>query len=222
MSNTSDYRQQLDQIETQMRPNDRKYFQDLQLYLLTKNLVRSDEQALTLELLTMGQDFLDASQHGETATEFFGNEPVALANALLAELPRSTRWQQLQFIGILVLISWFFLLLGAGTTTGLQINWLLLILVPFIEIMAIELIFKIMNHHVYDAQPHSTLQYVLVSGVTLATIALIVGLTISVPHFAPWSVSLLPNPWGILVQICQLIICLGLLGFVLIKKRRRQ
>ena len=61
---------QLNQLEHQLTLSDAQYFHDLRLYLLTKELFRSNEKAITRQLLTMLQDFLDASQHGETASQF--------------------------------------------------------------------------------------------------------------------------------------------------------
>lgn len=101
MNKTDNYQEQLNRLEQQLPPSDAQYFQDLRRYLLTKDLFKSNEQILTQQLLTMLQDFLDASHHGETAPQFFGNNPAALADDILAELPRNNRRQQFQFIGLL-------------------------------------------------------------------------------------------------------------------------
>ena len=212
---------QLNQLEQQLTLSDAQYFQDLRLYLLTKELFGSNEKAITRQLLTMLQDFLDASQHGETASQFFGNDPAGLADALLAELPRNSRWQQIHFVGLLILISWFFVILNANTATGFRLNWLLLFAAPLVEIIAIALIFKIMNHAIYaDITPfkQETVPVVLI---TTLTLIMLIGLFLVTPRFGSWVFIFLPNPWGIGLQIIQAIITVSWFGYSLLSNRRQ-
>ncbi|ALO05115.1 hypothetical protein N7X57_12930 [Lactiplantibacillus paraplantarum] len=212
MNKTDNYQEQLNRLEQQLPPSDAQYFQDLRRYLLTKDLFKSNEQILTQQLLTMLQDFLDASHHGETAPQFFGNNPAALADDILAELPRNNRRQQFQFIGLLVLISWFFILLNAGTATGIRLNWLLLFAIPLVEITAILIIFKIMNHAIYTANTPFKQETLPVVLVTTLTLIILIGCLLIAPRFSSWAFIFLPNPWGLGIQITQLFITLSWLG----------
>ena len=221
MTKTDQYRQTLNQLEQQLTPNDAQYFQALRHYLLTKNLFKNNEATLTLQLLTMLQDFLDASQHGETAIEFFGEHPTELADNILAELPQNNRWQQLKLISELVLISWFFILMNAGTADGIQLNWLLFLIIPLIEISAVLLMFKIMNRALRTTI--KSLKHTIVPGLVITTLALIliIALMLNATHLGHWSFVTIPNPWGMMIQIGQLLVTLGWLGYSWLIHRHR-
>jgi len=215
MTKTNEYRKSLNELQALLPPNDYQYFDKLRQYLLTQNLF-ADEEAINLQLLTMLQDLRDAEQDGLDAETFSGNTPAAMANAILAELPRPNWRQQFQFIALLVFISWFFILLNSSVNTGLNLNLFTFLAVPVIEIIAISLIFKIFHHAVYTKQHHfqsTTLPLLLVCSIT---VILIIVVFLFAEKLSINYLITIPNPWGLIIQALLCLITLSLLAAALV------
>ena len=81
------YRDQTNQLIQSLSKNDQQYFEDLQLYLVTKKAFSRDELAIQKSLYTMAQDLVDASKDGISASNFFGKKPKNMADEMLTHMP---------------------------------------------------------------------------------------------------------------------------------------
>ncbi|WP_427910834.1 hypothetical protein ABUE38_00695 [Pediococcus parvulus] len=149
MKKANQYQQEINQLKTQLNSSDSRYFEKLQTYILSQNIFYNDE-TINLQLLSMLQDLIDAEKDNSDATELFGNDPQSMANEILAQLPKPKLRDQLSMSTLVIAISWFFLLLSStSTTSGIIINLWAYILAPFLELITISLILKILHKSVY-------------------------------------------------------------------------
>lgn len=215
MTKANEYRETLNKLQAQLPPDDYQYFDKLRQYLLTKNLF-ANEDAINLQLLTMLQDLRDAEKDGLTAEAFFGSTPDVMANAILTELPRTNWRQQFKFIALLIFISWFFILLNSGVENGLNLNLFTFLIVPIIEIIAIALIFRVFHHSIYTQRKHfqsTTLPLFLICSIAMATIVFVFSIA---DRLSFNYLLVVPNPWGLIIQILLFLITLGSLGTTLV------
>ena len=108
------YRDQTNQLIQSLSKNDQQYFEDLQLYLVTKKAFSRDELAIQKSLYTMAQDLVDASKDGISASSFFGKKPKKMADEMLTQMPKISLRERFELIGIVVGISWLYLFLSGG------------------------------------------------------------------------------------------------------------
>lgn len=173
---------------------DLKYFDDLQVYMTTKNLF-FNEEVIYSQLLSMIQDLLDANEDNINAESFFGNNPKTMAHEILSELPHPRLRDQGSFISLIIGISWFCLLLsGQNDSHGMQLNSLAFILVPLIEIGMTFLFIKLLHYSVY--QRHQSIFYLL-SGLLFVIGTLLIVIIVRVPSMG-FSI-LIPSPWNIYI-----------------------
>ncbi|WP_179395481.1 hypothetical protein [Lacticaseibacillus absianus] len=194
------YRDEMTQLEAQLTPSDRAYFSDLRVYASARALWVS-EIALNQALLSMMRDLLEAEAAGETAVQLFGDDPKAMADAVIGQLPRP-RLRDTAALGLIVIsLSWFFLLLSGGTATaaGMRLSMMAVVLTPLIEGGLIVAAFAVIRAATY---PHSRwLATRYGAGLTIGTLvvvglAALVAVYIGLPQV--WSV-LIPVPWNFVV-----------------------
>lgn len=114
----------LDTLQRQLTSANRAWFSRLRLFMWLQGWAR-DRSAVASQLLAMMQDLLDAQRDGACAESFFGQEPKAMAKAILRELPLLPVLTWLRIGGSLIWFSWFAaLLLAAGRQPGLPIRGL--------------------------------------------------------------------------------------------------
>lgn len=194
MSKSKHYLNEINHLKQKLNPIDLKYFDDLQVYMTTKNLF-FNEEVIYSQLLSMIQDLLDANEDNINAESFFGNNPKTMAHEILSELPHPRLRDQGSFISLIIGISWFCLLLsGQNDSHGMQLNSLAFILVPLIEIGMTFLFIKLLHYSVY--QRHQSIFYLL-SGLLFVIGTLLIVIIVRVPSMG-FSI-LIPSPWNIYI-----------------------
>ncbi|PMD69824.1 hypothetical protein [Companilactobacillus nuruki] len=194
MNKSKHYLNEINHLKQKLNPIDLKYFDDLQVYMTTKNLF-FNEEVIYSQLLSMIQDLLDANEDNINAESFFGNNPKTMAHEILSELPHPRLRDQGSFISLIIGISWFCLLLsGQNDSHGMQLNSLAFILVPLIEIGMTFLFIKLLHYSVY--QRHQSIFYLL-SGLLFVIGTLLIVIIVRVPSMG-FSI-LIPSPWNIYI-----------------------
>lgn len=194
MNKSKHYLNEINHLKQKLNPIDLKYFDDLQVYMTTKNLF-FNEEVIYSQLLSMIQDLLDANEDNINAESFFGNNPKAMAHEILNELPHPRLRDQGSFISLIIGISWFCLLLsGQNDSHGIQLNSLAFILVPLIEIGMTFLFMKLLHYSVY--QRHRSIFYLL-SGLLFVIGTFLIVIIVRVPSIG-FSI-LIPSPWNIYI-----------------------
>ncbi|KRL12399.1 hypothetical protein [Schleiferilactobacillus perolens] len=88
-------------LREQLTPANKKYYEDLLLYMRTKEILK-DDAVIEQELLTILTDIIAAQQDGVSAVDYFGKQPQETADDILAEVP--THWfSVLKMIGSVLL-----------------------------------------------------------------------------------------------------------------------
>lgn len=194
MNKSKHYLNEINHLKQKLNQIDLKYFDDLQVYMTTKNLF-FNEEVIYSQLLSMIQDLLDANEDNINAESFFGNNPKTMAHEILSELPHPRLRDQGSFISLIIGISWFCLLLsGQNDSHGMQLNSLAFILVPLIEIGMTFLFIKLLHYSVY--QRHQSIFYLL-SGLLFVIGTLLIVIIVRVPSMG-FSI-LIPSPWNIYI-----------------------
>ncbi|HAJ53598.1 MAG TPA: hypothetical protein DCL56_02710, partial [Lactobacillus sp.] len=73
-------------LRSQLTPTNKKYYEDLLLYMRTKSVLK-DSKTIEQELLTILTDILAAQKDGIEAVDYFGKQPQETADDILAEVP---------------------------------------------------------------------------------------------------------------------------------------
>lgn len=73
-------------LREQLTPDNKKYYEDLLLYMRTRALLK-DSAVIEQELLTILTDIIAAQQDGVAAVDYFGKQPQETADDILAEIP---------------------------------------------------------------------------------------------------------------------------------------
>lgn len=222
MKKANQYQQEINQLKTQLNSSDSRYFEKLQTYILSKNIFYNDE-TINLQLLSMLQDLIDAEKDNSDATELFGNDPQSMANEILAQLPKPKLRDQLSMSTLVIAISWFFLLLSStSTTSGIIINLWAFILAPFLELITISLILKILHKSVYSKSA-SFFQSVLPKISIAILFLLCVGLILLVNNLLIIGPTItLPTPWNFFLQGFILIATLSYFFYTLTKQKHKK
>ncbi|MFC6182127.1 hypothetical protein [Lactiplantibacillus daowaiensis] len=219
MNRTKHYRDAMNQTIAQLTPTDQQYFDQLGTYLATASFTL-DETAINLQLLSMAQDLLNAERTGQDASQFFGQQPQAMADAILVQLPKSRLRDQLKFMILLILISWAGLLMASpNSATGLKLNYLAALLVPIIEILTIIVLFQLLHHTTY---PHWSpkMTKLIISCVAGLIWTISVALLLVCLFFLPTTYQLLiPTPWNNVILGGIGLLAIGYLGFTIFSQR---
>lgn len=219
MTNNQQTLTQINQLKQRLAANDQRYFDDLQLYLSTAGLFYNETQ-LNQQLLNMLLDLRDANADGQSAIDFFGNDPQTMSNEIIKQLPTPKLRDQLSFISIIIGITWLFqLLYSRNTAAGMHLNIIALVIVPIIEVLAIMLIFRVLHHSVYVAPNRKWLGYVQTALIFSVTVGLMLAFTNLIP--LGWTL-LIPSPWNNLLLTLIAIIATGTLVFVLSRYQHRK
>ncbi|QMU08296.1 DUF1129 domain-containing protein [Levilactobacillus suantsaii] len=188
----------INQLKRQLSPADRKYIDDLQVYLNTATVFYSNAP-INAQLLAMLQDLLNANQDGLNAAEWFGHDPQSMADEILRQFPQPQWRAKLRdlagFVALIIGISWFSLLLSSQKTPqGLQLNLLAFVGVPIVELIVIGVAFKLLHRTTYQNAHsffHRHLPVILMGLIFLLGVAAIL-----VTSLSPIGVTyILPTPW---------------------------
>lgn len=113
------YREKLNQLEDQLTPTNKDYFDDLRMYMSFGGLL-VDEGELNAQLYQMATDLIAAQADGITAVDFFGNDPKGLADSLLANTTKADIKTKLSLVGSVVGVLWLINLISDFSSSGVM------------------------------------------------------------------------------------------------------
>ncbi|HIW71743.1 MAG TPA: hypothetical protein H9875_03860 [Candidatus Levilactobacillus faecigallinarum] len=183
---------QLNTLQRRLTPADSRYFDALRTYCTTQRLF-SNEVAINTQLLSMLQDLLDAEKDGTDAPTFFGNDPEAMATALLAQLPPAPWRDRFGLIGVIIGITWLSVLMSSPqTTAGMVLYVTPFIVMPIFETVIILLFMRLL--HITAFRQRQWLPNVILVAVFLIGVAAYLLCTAWQP-LTRWTVTV-PEPWN--------------------------
>lgn len=208
------YRTKLNQLETQLTPENQVYFADLRGYMLFGGLFL-DEGELNLQLYQMATDLLEAQRDGVTAAAFFGKQPQLLADQLLANTKKASIPALFGLAALVVGILW-----GINLVTAFSQNGVLRVSVPqylldgVIGVVGVSLLFLILQRSFYSAKK-SQLSFVRrVIPAMVVFLLVIAGQLATGLLLIDDGVIRLPYPWDLLLLG---VIVISLLVWLLLK-----
>lgn len=102
---STDLIKQNNELRKQLNPENKKYYEDILVYIRVNLTKEEQTEEILLEIL---QAILDAQKDGVSAQAFFGKNPKEISDAILAELPNESEkyWSKLFFIFFLILLQY--------------------------------------------------------------------------------------------------------------------
>lgn len=189
-------------LREKLNDTNKTYYEQLLLYIRTTGLFYDDYEVETL-LLQILQDILSAQEDGQSAADFFGNNPQDAANELIEQLGKASGKEMFKMIGLIFGISSFFSVISALSTPKAGINGLVLLLNAVLSVLIIEAAFFLIHKSAYKKIVKGKLSSFLL--LWLGAV-LIIGLFIVILIFTPaWSTIYLPNSVALLLLALLLI-----------------
>ncbi|WP_240353374.1 MULTISPECIES: DUF1129 family protein [Cohnella] len=96
-----------------MSPENRRYYEDMVVYIRSSRLQEAKSEELLLEI---AQHLSEAQARGRTARDVFGDDPEAYCKELVAQLPKMKGLSALQFHLVVpwITLTWFFFVQAAA------------------------------------------------------------------------------------------------------------
>ena len=140
-----EYRDATNKILKQFNEENKTYFEELRSYLLISSLLY-DETSMNEQIYSIVQDLLEAQKNGESAINFFGNQPKSIADEILKHSKLSSWKERFQLIGIIVGITWAFSFISDFSNYGpVTINPLKYLLLTLLAVLMVGATFKVMK-----------------------------------------------------------------------------
>lgn len=140
-----EYRDATNKILKQFNEENKTYFEELRSYLLISSLLY-DETSMNEQIYSIVQDLLEAQKNGESAINFFGNQPKSIADEILKHSKLSSWKERFQLIGIIVGITWTFSFISDFSNYGpVTINPLKYLLLTLLAVLMVGATFKVMK-----------------------------------------------------------------------------
>lgn len=205
MNTNKDYLDAMNQLKKVLGPADQDYFEKLRGYMGMSSLLK-DEKAINQQLYQMHLDFMNAQEDGLSAEEFFGNDPKAMADQLLEEIPRTSFKTFFQYVGIVAVIIWGTRFLSDFSESApVVINPALYIFDLVLVFSLIVMLFKLIQVSVYRKAADKKFDWLEIIGATLVFIFYIIIYLTSdrfIPVILPFTVS---RPWSLFLFVMVLL-----------------
>lgn len=209
--------EQNNQLREKLREENKKYYEQLLVYIRSAGLFYDDYEVENL-LLQILQDIISAQEDGQSAEEFFGKSPQLAADELIHNLGKSSRKEILKLAGLIFGISSFFELLSALASPDRGINLLVLIIYGLLSFLFVEIVFFIIHKSIYTKIIRGKVASFLF---TWLICSLMIGSFILIEIFIPPLLTVyLSNYLGIFI-ISILLIGSVILAFIRSKKDGR-
>lgn len=209
--------EQNNQLREKLREENKKYYEQLLVYIRSAGLFYDDYEIENL-LLQILQDIISAQEDGQSAEEFFGKSPQLAADELIHNLGKSSRKEILKLAGLVFGISSFFELLSALASPDKGINLLVLIIYGLLSFLFVEIVFFIIHKSIYTKIIRGKVASFLF---TWLIFSLMIGSFILIEIFIPPLLTVyLSNYLGIFI-ISILLIGSVILAFIRSKKDGR-
>ncbi|WP_416354028.1 hypothetical protein ACNAN0_04910 [Agrilactobacillus fermenti] len=148
--NSDFYREAYQKIDAQLNPKNRKYFDQLSDYLVSAGITYDETQ-----LYDLAQDLQQAEANGETAETYFGHDPKAMADGILANTKPTSKRDLWQLLGIIVIIMSAFVFINTLADAGpLKIEPLHYLLIDTFMVVFIWLVFQTFKHFAFVKKAH--------------------------------------------------------------------
>lgn len=203
-------------LETSFTPENQEYFKKLRSYLNAASFFY-DEKEVKSQIYQLAVDLHDAQSHGETAVEYFGDDPKGMANQLIKGFKKESKVRLFKFVGGMVLLTWFaFLITTFQNEDTLTINLWQYLVLGVASTVLIFSFFLMLRYSIYDTR--SKLFNKLKKNHTLRSIALwfsfilILSITVAFLYFLPKNAVVQINPPAdlILISGISILITLGI------------
>lgn len=143
------YRDGANRIEEALTGNNRQFFSDLRMYLLTANLF-SDEGEVNQQLYELGSDLLEAERNGQSAEEYFGSDAQGMADKMIQHFNKSSMKERIKLSGLFIGIFWLFRFISDFTgKRPIELNILEYLLSAGFAVGMSFLLFKYLHYSVY-------------------------------------------------------------------------
>lgn len=210
MNKTNRYQRQIETLTPQLNRTNAHWLFIVDLYLRLYGWSR-DRTAVQEQLLSLGTDLLTAQTQGQSASEYFGNEPLTMVKAILRKLP-PVGWHFRLKVGLtlLSLTATLFIAVTAGKQAPMRLGLLQLIGIGLFSVIVAWALFNVARQFALSAkQPR-------LYNLAFAAIGLTWGLGVGTigRYPANWGVNL-PLPFDLgLITLCYLsLIAVGFWWF---------
>lgn len=201
------------QLREQLTPENKAYYENILMYLRTKSLFH-DELDVEKVLIELLQDILEAQKHNESAEAYFGQNPQAVLDTLLQQLPKISLRKKINLSLIIFTISSGFSLFSSLTKPIPSINLLTLFFNGLISIVFVNLVLYLINRYTFKPNKSKLKEY----AAFLLLSFIFIGLTFLSNQFGDFWLSFHVHPMTSL-----LLVWLALLGvslWIFIKKKK--
>lgn len=193
--NTNQMIEENNQLRQRLNDENKAYYNDLLLYLRFQSVSR-DEAQIESFLLDVLQDILAAQKDGLSAVDYFGKEPKEVADAFLAEVPRSF-WAVVKLALIVVGSYMGITIFPTLTTTGKPTDVGAMLITGLYALLMVTLFFKYLAVTIYRVSTwrlHKVMQWLIWCLIVIIALAPLSLITILVK--TPVRISL-DGIWGI-------------------------
>lgn len=135
-------------LREQLTPENKTYYEEILLYMRTFGFFY-EELETEQHLMTILQDILEAQEHGETAEEFFGNNPKEIVDQLTKQFDKPSWKSIFKISGIIFLISMFYTIFSSFSRPVLQVNGFVLLLDGIFSVAWVYGVFKLLHLSIY-------------------------------------------------------------------------
>lgn len=150
--NAQEYMEKALLLEKNFTPENKAYFEKLRNYLAAASFFY-DEKEVKSQIYQLAVDFQVAQDHGETAEEYFGDNPKEMANQLIKGFKKQSKARMVKFSGGMILISWLSTLITTfQSLDDLSINLWYYLLEAVGVMVFIRLFFFVLQQSIYDTK----------------------------------------------------------------------
>ncbi|WP_067840474.1 hypothetical protein [Amphibacillus sediminis] len=155
---------QNNQLRTQLTKENKKYYEDLLIYIRTAGLFYRDEEIEPL-LLEILQDILLAQSDGQSAQDYYGQDPKARADELIQTLGKMDFYQGMKLFGLIFAISSFFSIFNGLIAPNTSLNLLVLLFNAGLSAIYVKLIFVMLHRSIYRKSFGRILMWLILSAI---------------------------------------------------------
>lgn len=149
-TNTASYREAANRIEEELTGSNKKYFDDLRMYLVTAGLF-FDEEEINQQVYELGSDLLEAQKNNEWAEDYFGKDAQAAADEMIRHFKKSSLKERVKLSSLAVGIFWLFKLMGDFSGSGpVRLNLLGYFFSAIFVMIVLFGVFKMIHYSIYN------------------------------------------------------------------------
>ncbi|AUI72303.1 hypothetical protein COSHB9_07530 [Companilactobacillus alimentarius] len=193
-------------LRKQLNTDNAKYYDKLLIYIRTSSLIYDDFEVEN-KLLEILQDIIDAQTNSQNAIDYFGQEPIAIADELITNFTKISWSKRYKFFGTLFAISVLWTLITQLSGQSKQLNLVPFLLNGLALIVFITGIFWFIHQTTYwKILDNKILNFLFM----WLFMFLVIGIFVGIQFVTPTLFSI-PVTDSLIVAVNSLILVLGLL-----------